>query len=89
MTLSARFYGVLATLSWAFAMWFYTHVDYDTRLSPAQSRDMNAECYVLDMYDHHDVWHMFSAMGLFHVFMLFLNLDDGLYDVPRNKIKIF
>ncbi len=89
LTINVYVYSALAIFSWIIALIFYNNRDTDTTLSPAQSRNLNRECIALDMYDHHDIWHMFSAMGLFQCFMLFLNLEDGIFDVPRNEIPIF
>jgi hypothetical protein len=41
------------------------------------------------MYDNHDIWHFFSAAGLFFSFMFLLTLDDGLVQTPREKLVIF
>ena len=41
------------------------------------------------MYDHHDIWHFFSATGLFFNFLMLLLLDDGIDQVPTDEINIF
>ena len=38
--------------------------------TPALSRSMNMECYVEGFYDYHDVWHFFSACGMFFAFLV-------------------
>ena len=89
MTLAVYIYSSLAVLCWVPAIYFFVNVDYSTLQSPAESRNLNEECIMLDMYDHHDIWHMLSAGGLFFCFTLLMVLDDGLYYVPRNEIHIF
>ena len=40
-------------------------------------------------YDNHDVWHALGAVALFFIFLMIMTLDDGLFNVRRDKIKIF
>ena len=89
MTLAVYVYTVLGFACWIPAIYFFVNVNYSTLLTPAESRNMNADCLMLDMYDNHDLWHMLSAGGLFFCFTLLMVLDDGLYYVPRNEIHIF
>ena len=49
----------------------------------------NADCRFLDFYDGHDLWHFFSAAGIFMAFLALLTVDDDLLDVPRSKIDVF
>ncbi|KAK3720977.1 hypothetical protein QZH41_006542 [Actinostola sp. cb2023] len=32
--------------------------------TPAQSRNLNKECALLEFYDYHDIWHIMSSFGL-------------------------
>ena len=65
-------------------------LQYASTLTPAESRNLNDECLVpLLSYDNHDVWHVLGAVALFFIFLMIMSLDDGLFVVPRNKIKIF
>ena len=75
--------------AWAVALAFYNRPDSDFTLSPAVSRNLNRDCLVLDMYTNHDVWHMFSAAGLFFNFMFLLAIDDGVYMAPTDTLLIF
>ena len=63
--------------------------DKSTNVTAAESRNLNTECIWGDLYDHHDIWHFFSATGLFFSFVLLLVLDDGIDHLPRNTIYIF
>ena len=36
----------------------------DKGLSPEKSRDLNQECFLLDFYDYHDLWHILSSFAL-------------------------
>ena len=65
---------------------FYANRSANRNLTPAESRDLNVECALLDFYDSHDLWHFFSAAG---IFMALLNIDDDILFVPRDKIEIF
>ena len=38
--------------------------------TPAGSRAENRECYLEGFYDYHDVWHFFSACGMFFAFLV-------------------
>ena len=68
---------------------FYANRSANRNLTPAESRDLNVECALLDFYDSHDLWHFFSAAGIFMAFMALLNIDDDILFVPRDKIDIF
>ena len=74
---------------WIPALYFFKETDKSTSVTPAQSRNLNVECIWGDLYDHHDIWHFFSAAGLFFSFILLLVFDDGIDHVPRNRIFIF
>ena len=58
-------------------------------LTAAESRNKNSECILGKLYDAHDIWHFFSATGLFFGFVLLLVLDDGIDHIPRKEIYIF
>ncbi len=89
LTISVYIWAILTAISVVIALYYYTRGITDSTLTPAESRNGNRECILFDMYDSHDVWHMFSAMGLFFVYMLLLNLDDGVFFTPRSEIKVF
>ena len=39
--------------------------------------------------DNHDIWHFFSAAGIFMVFLALLTVDDDLLATERNLIEVF
>ena len=82
-------YSLLAMLCWIPALYFFLSVKASSLVTPAESRNLNEECAILDLYDSHDIWHIFSAGGLFFSYMMLLTLDDGLFDVRRDSIHIF
>ena len=82
-------YSILAVLCWVPALYFFTAIKSSSLVTPAESRNLNEECAVLDLYDNHDIWHIFSAGGLFFSYMMILTLDDGLFYTRREEIHIF
>ena len=82
-------YSILAVLCWVPALYFFTAIKSSSLVTPAESRNLNDECAVLDLYDNHDIWHIFSAGGLFFSYMMILTLDDGLFYTRREEIHIF
>ena len=79
----------MALLFAAIAIWFYRSRSADRNLTPAKSRDLNMECSYLDFYDNHDLWHFFSATGVFMGFLALLIVDDDIMIVPREEIDVF
>ena len=71
------------------AIYFYLQRSANRNLTPAQSRDLNSECTILEFYDNHDMWHFFSAAGVFMSFLALLTVDDDLLSVPREHIDVF
>jgi len=59
----------------AFAFWlvgsyFFLQKTSKWEISPAESRMLNLECIVGQVYDTHDLWHFFSSSALFFFFMV-------------------
>ena len=82
-------YGILSLVCWIPGLYFFVSSQKSTDVSPAESRNINAECIFLNIYDNHDIWHICSAGGLFCCFLLLLNLDDGVFFIPQNQLYIF
>lgn len=83
------FFTVSSLIFGAIAIAYYVNRSANRNLTPAQSRDLNTECSFFDFYDYHDMWHLFSASGIFMAFMALLTMDDDLLDVPRDRIDVF
>ena len=62
---------------------------YSSGGTPAQSRNQNKQCDILEFYDYHDIWHFLSAAGMFFCFMLLLTLDEGLAEEETQSIVVF
>lgn len=57
--------------------------------SPAESRMLNQECLIANIYDSHDIWHFLSSAALFFFFNFLLTLDDDIETKPRQDIPVF
>ncbi|XP_052754737.1 SID1 transmembrane family member 1-like [Galleria mellonella] len=79
--------GALA--AWGPGLYFFMSGSSSWSSTPAQSRQLNHECHLLQFYDSHDLWHMLSAIALFFSFNTLLTWDDGLAAVKRTEIAVF
>uniref|UniRef100_A0A2A4K1B3 Uncharacterized protein n=1 Tax=Heliothis virescens TaxID=7102 RepID=A0A2A4K1B3_HELVI len=75
--------------TWVPALYFFVSGSSDWSATPAQSRERNHECRVLQFYDAHDLWHLLSALALYFSFNALLTWDDGLAAVKRTDIAVF
>ncbi|KAK7105776.1 SID1 transmembrane family member 1-like isoform X2 [Littorina saxatilis] len=80
---------VASGVTWAFSLYFFFQHLTSWHLSPAQSRQGNRSCILLDFYDAHDVWHFLSSISLFLSFLILLTLDDDLSLQRRDRIPVF
>ena len=81
-------YGVASLLFMTGAATFFIFELKTSAGTPAESRNLNASCFIL-IFDNHDMWHFLSAAGLFYLFMFILTLEDLNMEQPRNKIPVF
>merc|ERR1711973_345309 len=58
-----------------------------TAKTPSLSRNLNKECALM-FFDNHDLWHFFSALGLFFMFMAVLTLEDNNNDTPWKEMRV-
>eukprot|EP01132_Coremiostelium_polycephalum_P001503 gene1503-1895_t len=54
-----------------------------------ESLQLNKPCVVFNYFDTHDVWHFFSAVGLFSIMSIVYFIDWDLRNVPRSLIHVF
>ncbi|XP_062934938.1 SID1 transmembrane family member 1 isoform X4 [Cynocephalus volans] len=80
---------VATAVVWAAALYFFFQNLSSWEGTPAESREKNRECILLDFFDDHDVWHFLSATALFFSFLVLLTLDDDLDVVRRDQIPVF
>ncbi|XP_024591117.1 SID1 transmembrane family member 1 isoform X5 [Neophocaena asiaeorientalis asiaeorientalis] len=81
---------IVATAAvWAAALYFFFQNLSSWEGTPAESREKNRECILLDFFDDHDIWHFLSATALFFSFLVLLTLDDDLDVVRRDQIPVF
>ena len=72
-----------------FAAYFYSHKHQSRNLSPAESRNMNTLCTVGNFFDNHDMWHFLSSTALFLAFIFLLTIDDDLFNINKEQIKVY
>ncbi|XP_006884342.1 PREDICTED: SID1 transmembrane family member 1 isoform X2 [Elephantulus edwardii] len=80
---------VATAVVWTAALYFFFQNLSTWEGTPAESREKNHECILLDFFDAHDVWHFLSATALFFSFLVLLTLDDDLDVVRRDQIPVF
>ncbi|KAK2496046.1 hypothetical protein MC885_008526, partial [Smutsia gigantea] len=80
---------VATAVVWAAALYFFFQNLSSWEGTPAESREKNRECILLDFFDDHDIWHFLSATALFFSFLVLLTLDDDLDAVRRDQIPVF
>ncbi|XP_027724173.1 SID1 transmembrane family member 1 isoform X1 [Vombatus ursinus] len=80
---------VATAVVWAAALYFFFQNLSSWEETPAESREKNRDCILLDFFDDHDVWHFLSATALFFSFLVLLTLDDDLDVVRRDQIPVF
>jgi len=85
----ALWYLVLANLCSIPAMWFFVNKEKNSNVTPAESREKNQPCTLLDFYDGHDIWHFLGGAGVFFVFMFIITIDDDIKYKDRNAINVF
>ena len=61
----------------------------DKMLTPEESDKLNKPCILLDYFDYHDLWHLFSSLGLFLLMIIFYNIDYDLITTENRYIKVF
>ena len=71
------------------ALYFFTQLEKNPKVSAAKSRGLNCECTFLGFFDQHDLWHFLGGYGLFFMFMFLLSLDDNCLHDPRDQIPVF
>ncbi|KAG6454658.1 hypothetical protein O3G_MSEX008809 [Manduca sexta] len=82
-------YIVLTYGVWFGSSYFYLDQSTNWALTPAQSRQNNRVCSLLQLYDSHDIWHFLSSTAMFFSFNMYLTIDDNLSTVSREHIMVF
>ncbi|XP_043532556.1 SID1 transmembrane family member 2 isoform X4 [Chiloscyllium plagiosum] len=80
---------ICTAVVWGFALFFFFQGLSTWQKTPAESREHNRECILLDFFDDHDIWHFLSSIALFGSFLILLTLDEDLDHVQRDKIYVF
>jgi hypothetical protein len=77
-------FGIITT-----SLLFFSKYVSDKSLSHHESNMLNKPCVLFNYFDYHDIWHMFSAIGLFMFMIIVYIIDHGLDHVDRNEIHKF
>ncbi|XP_045529017.1 SID1 transmembrane family member 1-like isoform X1 [Pieris brassicae] len=79
----------LAHIVWGVAAYLFLSSRTKWSQTPAQSRQHNAMCDAMRVFDTHDLWHLASAAAMFFLFNALLILDEPLQNTPRHLIPVF
>ncbi|XP_040046859.1 SID1 transmembrane family member 2 isoform X2 [Gasterosteus aculeatus] len=74
---------------WGLALYFFFQGLSTWQKTPAESREHNRDCILLQFFDDHDIWHFLSSIAMFGSFLVLLTMDDDLDTVQRDKIFAF
>ena len=88
ISLTCWIYIILCTISGVTALVYYARFEKNTKISPSESRHLNAPCTV-GIFDKHDCWHFASAFAIFFAFMILLTLEDNNTSTPWSNIPVF
>ncbi|NXE78873.1 SIDT2 protein, partial [Cochlearius cochlearius] len=55
---------------WGFALFFFFQGLSTWQKTPAESREHNRDCILLDFFDDHDIWHFLSSIAMFGSFLV-------------------
>ncbi|XP_044759074.1 SID1 transmembrane family member 1-like isoform X2 [Coccinella septempunctata] len=89
LCIEAIVYGILSLAVWTLSALYFFDKSTLWMVTPAESRNWNQECVLLEFFDKHDIWHLLSAPALYFTFMLLLCLDDDLVQTPQESIPVF
>ena len=68
---------------------FYNIAVSDKMLTPQQSDTLNKPCVLFNYFDYHDLWHLFSSIGIFLLMVIFYKVDNDLINTENRYIKVF
>nr|XP_035963067.1 SID1 transmembrane family member 1 isoform X1 [Halichoerus grypus] len=68
---------VATVVMWATSLYFFFQKPSSWEDTPAESRERNRECILLDFFDDHDIWHFLSATALFFSFLSSQEIRPG------------
>uniref|UniRef100_A0A2K5QVH5 SID1 transmembrane family member 2 n=1 Tax=Cebus imitator TaxID=2715852 RepID=A0A2K5QVH5_CEBIM len=61
---------VCTSVVWGFALFFFFQGLSTWQKTPAESREHNRDCILLDFFDDHDIWHFLSSIAMFGSFLV-------------------
>jgi len=71
------------------AMIFFETPVSDKYLTPEESQKLNMPCTLFNYWDYHDIWHIFSAFGLFIFMVISFFLDVNLNNIEYSELVKF
>ena len=88
ISFQTKLYSFLALYFMLTSLCFFVEKERKAKLSPSQSRHLNAECTFM-IFDNHDIWHFTSAIGILFTSLALLTLEDKNTDTPWENIRVF
>ncbi|NXE42958.1 SIDT2 protein, partial [Ptilorrhoa leucosticta] len=61
---------ISTSVVWGFALFFFFQGLSTWQKTPAESREHNRDCILLDFFDDHDIWHFLSSIAMFGSFLV-------------------
>ncbi|NXU90172.1 SIDT2 protein, partial [Xiphorhynchus elegans] len=61
---------ICTSVVWGFALFFFFQGLSTWQKTPAESREHNRDCILLDFFDDHDIWHFLSSIAMFGSFLV-------------------
>ena len=61
----------------------------DKFLNMEDSNKLNKKCVLFGYFDYHDIWHIFSSIGLFIFFNIIFFIDNNINYTVIDEINIF
>uniref|UniRef100_A0A8C5J2L8 SID1 transmembrane family member 2 n=1 Tax=Junco hyemalis TaxID=40217 RepID=A0A8C5J2L8_JUNHY len=78
---------ISTSVVWGFALFFFFQGLSTWQKTPAESREHNRDCILLDFFDDHDIWHFLSSIAMFGSFLVGAGSAGTAAAVPRSPVS--